>query len=122
MRALPAACLLLAGLALPGGARGAGMSIGYEVLAPRTTQADCLARASQAIQAAGLRPLRPTSDAAWGENAAADQLYTIYCLADRGIAMVAGAADSSAPADAVVSRLRQALREGAAASGGGLRK
>lgn len=111
MRRLPALALLLA-LALPDHGRAASMSMGHEYLAPGTSLAQCLSRAQQAFLSVGLRLITTTQDAAWAENAAADQLYSIYCIADRGVAMVIGAAENTEDADPVVSRLRQAFTRG----------
>lgn len=112
MRRLPALAVLLATLAVAGHPRAAGISMGHEYLPPGMNLAQCLGRAQQAIVAVGLRLMTTTRDAAWGENAAQDQLYSIYCIPDRGVAMVVGAADDSADVDPVVGRLRQAFGGG----------
>lgn len=105
---------LLACLSLPATSFGAGISVGHELLPQGTTLATCLARAQQAIQQIGLRPLSTTPDAAWGENLASNELYTIYCVPARGIAVLIGASERSQQVDPTVSRLRQAFLTGAA--------
>jgi hypothetical protein len=70
------------------------------------------------VQAAGLNLLRPTSRAVWGENAAQNQLYSFYCIAERNVVTIIGTAARFEDADATVTRLRDAFRSGTAAGGG----
>ena len=108
MRGIVAALFL--GFATSAGA--AGISIGHEELPPRTSMADCLRMARSTMTDAGLTPLRSTSSAAWGENRAGDQLYTIYCIPASGLAVVVGAADNAELVERTVQRLRSLLADG----------
>lgn len=107
-------CLSLL-LATPAGA--VGVSEGHEMLDQGVNQTTCLDRASQAVVNQGLRQLSRDSRAVWAENAAGDELYGVYCIAERGVVTITGAASQSQPAEAMVTRLRAAMR-----SGGGVRR
>ncbi|MGG5810041.1 hypothetical protein [Falsiroseomonas sp. CW058] len=107
------ACILGALAPLPG--KATGIALNHEPLPPGTTLAACIEHGRAAIVAAGLRFLRTTPNAAWGEGIApqgqaSDTLYTIYCTPDGRFAFVVGAADRYAQVDGTVSALMTALR------------
>lgn len=107
----PALFLLLF---LAGTAGAVGLSVGHEVLPAGTTQADCLDNASEAFASQRLRHLNRDARAVFAENRASSQVFAIYCVADRGIVTVVGAADRFEQVEAIVSALRGLLRAGTA--------
>ncbi|PZW48998.1 hypothetical protein C8P66_10323 [Humitalea rosea] len=102
-------CLSLL-IAAPVGA--VGVSAGHEMLEQGVNQTTCLDRASQAVVSQGLRQLSRDSRAVWAENSEGDELYGVYCIAERGVVTVTGAAEQSQSAEAMVTRLRAAMRAG----------
>lgn len=113
MRRIPAITLALVLAGLAGGAEAMTTITNHEFLPEGTTLRQCVARAQAAIEGAGLRTLEPTNTAAWGQNAAGDELYTIYCVPDRAAAVVIGTTAGDAdPVDAMVTRLRELFRNG----------
>jgi hypothetical protein len=106
---------LLLPLVFAGPAAGAGLSIGHEWLPTGAPLADCMARATQAVRNVGLNLMNPTSRAVWAENAAQDQLYVFYCIPERNVVTITGTAGRFEDVDPTVTRLRDALRNPAAA-------
>lgn len=118
MRRLPAITLTLGLLAMAGTAQAMTTITNHEFLPEGTTLEQCLARGREAIGAAGLRVLESTRTAAWGQNASGSEIYTIYCVPDRAVAVVIGStAGEGDPVDAMVTRLRELIRSGGARRG-----
>lgn len=111
----PLALALLAAASLAGTAAAVGLSVGHEALPQGMSQAACLDHASDAYAAQGLRQLNRDNRAVFAENRGANQVFSIYCVADRGVVTVIGAADRFEQVEATVTALRSFLR-----SGGGL--
>ncbi len=107
---------LLLFLSCAGAAGAIGLSVGHEGLPAGTTQADCLESASAAFESQGLRHLNRDARAVFAENRAFSQVFAIYCLADRGVVTVVGAADRFEQVEAIVSALRGVLRAGGASA------
>lgn len=105
---------LLLFLSVTGGADAVGLSVGHEVVPAGTTQAGCLDSAAEAFASQGLLQLNRDARAVFAENRASSQVFAIYCLADRGVVTVVGAADRNEQVEAIVSALRGVLRSGAA--------
>ena len=113
MRRIPGITLALALFSMAGTARAISIISNHELLPEGTTLQQCLFRAQGAIAAAGLNALEPTNTAAWGQNAAGDELYSIYCVPDRASAVFMGSTERNADAvDTMVTRLREAFRSG----------
>ena len=61
----------------------------------------CLAKGRQSLEAAGLRALDNTRNAAWGEIEALQITITVYCLDDKDTYMIIGAGPHRAPAESL---------------------
>jgi hypothetical protein len=101
---------LLALLSLAGTAAAVGISVGHEVLPPGMGQSACLDRAADAIASQGLRQLNRDNRAVFAENRGSNQVYSLYCIADRGVVTVIGAADRFEQVEGTVTALRTFLR------------
>ncbi|WP_431285531.1 hypothetical protein ACQW02_12280 [Humitalea sp. 24SJ18S-53] len=101
--------ILLAGA---GSAGAVGLSVGHEVLPAGTAQSACLDSAAEAFASQGLRQLNRDARAVFAENRESNQVFSIYCVADRGVVTVIGAADRFEQVASVVTALRTALRTG----------
>ncbi|WP_160121134.1 hypothetical protein [Rhodovarius lipocyclicus] len=97
--------------ALSSGAGATGISVNNEQLQAGTTLGVCMARAAAAIGQAGIRPLNPTSSAAWGELDGG-RIFTIYCIPQNNVAIIVGAGNRYEDVDAHVTTLRNAFRGG----------
>jgi hypothetical protein len=117
MRHIVLGAALAAGIA--GQAAATGISMNNEALQPGTTLGVCMARAAAAIGQAGIRPLNPTTSAAWGELDGG-RIFTIYCLPQNNVAIVVGAGNRFEDVQNEVNRLRDAFRGGTGTGGGGL--
>ncbi len=105
---------LLAAIGLGGTAAAVGLSVGHEPLPQGMGQGACLDRAAEAVAAQGLRQLNRDNRAVFAENRGANQVFSIYCIADRGVVTVIGAADRYEQVEGMVSALRTYLRSGGA--------
>jgi len=104
------AAILYLSLLLATPAAAVGMSMGHEMLPQGVTQTACLDLAARVAAGEGLRQLNRDGRAIWAENQAGDELYGIYCIAERGMVTVTGAADQAEAVSQMVARLRAALR------------
>lgn len=119
MTRIPAIALALGLFGTAGAAQAMTTITNHELLPNGTTLEQCLARANAAMNGAGLRPLSPTRTAAWGQNQSGSEIYTIYCVPERAVAVIIGStAGAGDPVDAMVTRLRELVRTG---GGGGAR-
>ena len=100
--------LVLAGatsLAVQGSASAASMSMNWIDLGTIPNVDACIAAGENTFLRNGLTILSRSTNAAWGENLRQDELYTIYCIMDRGIAVITGAGDDLDAVDGMVTRL-----------------
>lgn len=102
---------LAASLALaPPAARGeAALSLNHELTGGMAHGA-CMNRAEDAMRLAGLLPLAPTSEAAWGESEDRKVIATIYCLKTRDVAMFVVGGPGTARTSPLLDRLLKAWR------------
>lgn len=92
---------LAAGLAAvlwSGTASAVATSMNWIELGSIATVDACIATGEAAMTASGLRLLTPTQSAAWAEAQVGEELYSVYCIVDRGIAVVIGS--GTVPGDA----------------------
>ena len=82
-----------------GTASAVSTSINYMDLPPGMDLQTCLNRGDAALSATGLSPLSRTSSAAWAETYEADALFIVYCIMDRGIAVVSASAEQAQRSD-----------------------
>ncbi len=95
-----------------GGVAAAGLSINHVPMQGGTSLQACLQRGGNALQQAGLRRLNNTPSAAWAENAAADQIYAVYCVMETGTMVIAGSGPSGEAVSGTVGAVRNILRGG----------
>ena len=85
---------VLAAVGLASASTGAvSTSINYVDLAPGTDLQTCLNQGEGALSASGLAILDRTASAAWAESWEADALFMVYCIVERGIAVVSASAE-----------------------------
>lgn len=90
----------MAAFGLSAGSAGAvSTSINYVDLPGNMDLQACLSRGDAALSATGLSPLSRTSSAAWAETYETDALFIVYCIMDRGIAVVSASADQAQRSD-----------------------
>lgn len=97
-RVLAAAAFATFGLTA-GTANAVSTSINYLILETGMDLQTCLNRGDAALSATGLSPLSRTSSAAWAETYEADALFIVYCIMDRGIAVVSASAEQAERSD-----------------------
>lgn len=108
---------LLAGLivALPllsaAGAQAVTLSVIHVFLPQRMSQDACLDRGRQMLRDARLSILNRTDFAVTGEVRGTQQLYTIYCVAERDLVVISGADTSPDQVDGMVNDLANRLRD-----------
>lgn len=96
------AMAVMAAATAPAGA--IGMSLNYVTLPQHVTLDMCLNLAESQLANSGLSVLQRTTSAAWAEPMNASEIYSVYCIVDRGIAVLVGSGDDL---DAVDNRLSQ---------------
>jgi hypothetical protein len=104
------ACLAAAFAALlPAVAPATSISMNEVVLPQGATLETCKAAARDAVSRAGLAPLPEAPASVFGEGQSG-LIAAIYCLPDRGIAMIGVAAESNDATRATLFALMQAMR------------
>jgi hypothetical protein len=94
-----------------GPANSTGMSLNYVLLPEHVTLDACLNLAENQLANTGLDVLQRTTSAAWAQpmNTNLDQIFSVYCIVDRGIALIAGAGEDLDSIDATMSQVFGAL-------------
>ncbi|MCB9959047.1 MAG: hypothetical protein H6843_10630 [Rhodospirillaceae bacterium] len=83
-------------------ASAVSMSMNWLEFGDISTLDECLDEGEHALNRMGLSVLTRTASAAWAEAANADELYTVYCIADSRIIVVVGAGTDLDSVDATV--------------------
>ena len=78
----------------------------------------CVAAGEATLRSNGLTVLDRTTSAAWGEHPIQDELYAVYCVIDRGIAVVTGAGADIDSVDNMVTRVVDGFGRSGPGSGG----
>ena len=105
-RRVLAAAAALVGVMAASPALSVGVSLNYITLPYHVTLEGCIGLAENQLANLGLSLLERTSEAAWAEPArGADELYSVYCIIDRGVAVAVGAGDDLDRVDDQLARL-----------------
>lgn len=98
-------------------ASAVSMSMNWIELGSIATVDACVAEGEATLGRNGLNVLDRTASAAWAEATVGDELYAIYCILDRGIAVITGSGDNLDSVDATVSRLFDSFGQGTTPGG-----
>ncbi len=86
-------------------ASAVSMSMNWIELGSITNLDACVAAGEATLRSNGLTVLDRTASAAWGEHPVQDELYAVYCVIDRGIAVITGAGADIDSVDTMVTRV-----------------
>ena len=101
-------------------AHAVSMSMNWIELGPPHATVDACVSAGQAtLGSIGLTVLERTASAAWAEHPVQDELYAVYCIIDRGIAVVTGSGQDLDVVDSTVTRIVDGFGRSAPGPGGG---
>ena len=112
---MPGKMLVVAGaamLAMSSSVSAVSMSMNWIDVSAYGTVDACVAAGEATFQRSGLSLLQRTATAAWAENSTQDQLYVVYCVMDRGVAVITGSGDNLDAVDAMVTRVVNSFGQG----------
>ena len=92
-------------LAMPSSASAVSMSMNWIDVSTYGTVDACVAAGEATFRRSGLSVLQRTATAAWAENATQDELFVVYCVMDRGVAVITGSGDNLDAVDAMVTQI-----------------